>query len=62
MLLKNSARHVGNMTFFHSCNESGLFSQEALETIVRFPMVTHVGLITSVITAEKHVVTYVNTL
>ena len=28
------------MTFFHACNESGLFSSEALDTIVKFPMVT----------------------
>ena len=31
---------VGNMTFFHSCNESGLFSSEALDTITKFPFVT----------------------
>eukprot|EP00039_Didymoeca_costata_P015923 m.277406 g.277406 ORF g.277406 m.277406 type:complete len:381 (-) comp16306_c0_seq14:759-1901(-) len=31
---------VGSMTFFHSCNESGLFSEAALDTIEKFPMVT----------------------
>jgi hypothetical protein len=31
---------VGNMTFFHSCNETGPFSPEALQVIVKFPMVT----------------------
>ncbi len=31
---------VGNMSFFHSCNESGLFSNEALDTIQKFPFVT----------------------
>ena len=31
---------VGNLTFFHSCNESGLFSDEALDTIVKFPLVS----------------------
>jgi hypothetical protein len=31
---------VANMTFFHSCNESGLFSDAALDTIVKFPLVT----------------------
>lgn len=37
---RHSWDYVANMTFFHSCNESGLFSDEALDTIVRFPMVT----------------------
>lgn len=32
--------YVANMTFFHSCNESGLFSERALDTIQRFPIVT----------------------
>lgn len=31
---------LGNMTFFHACNESGLFSEEALDTISKFPFVT----------------------
>lgn len=31
---------LGGMTYFHSCNESGLFSERALDTIARFPMVT----------------------
>ena len=31
---------VGSMSFFHSCNESGLFSDEALDTIAKFPFVT----------------------
>ena len=31
---------LGNMTFFHSCNESGLFNERSLATIVKFPMVT----------------------
>jgi len=31
---------LGNMTFFHACNESGLLFSEALDTIVKFPMVT----------------------
>jgi hypothetical protein len=37
---KHSWGTVANMTFFHSCNESGLFSEEALDTIVKFPLVT----------------------
>ena len=28
------------MSFFHACNESGLFSEAALDTIEKFPMVT----------------------
>ena len=32
--------YVGNMTFFHACNESGLWSDTALDTIVKFPFVT----------------------
>ena len=31
---------LGNMTFFHGCNESGLFSDAAMETISKFPFVT----------------------
>lgn len=31
---------LGNMSFFHACNESGLFSSEALDTITKFPFVT----------------------
>ena len=31
---------LGHMTFFHACNESGLFSEAALDTIEKFPMVT----------------------
>ena len=31
---------LGNMSFFHACNESGLFSEAALDTIEKFPMVT----------------------
>ena len=31
---------IGNLTFFHSCNDSGLFSVEALDTIVKFPLVS----------------------
>jgi hypothetical protein len=34
---KHSWDYVGNMTFIHACNESGLFSDEALETITKFP-------------------------
>jgi len=37
---RHSWDYVANMTFFHSCNESGLFNEEALDTIARFPMVT----------------------
>ena len=37
---KHSWDTVGHMTFFHSCNESGLFSEAALDTIARFPLVT----------------------
>jgi len=37
---RHSWDYVANMTFFHSCNESGLFIEEALDTIARFPMVT----------------------
>lgn len=28
------------MAFFHSCNESGPFSDRALDTITKFPLVT----------------------
>ena len=31
---------VANMTFFHACNESGLFNDAALRTITKFPLVT----------------------
>jgi len=31
---------LGNMTFIHTCNESGLFSDAALDTITKFPFVT----------------------
>ena len=31
---------VGNMSFIHLCNESGLFNAEALDTIAKFPLVT----------------------
>jgi len=37
---KHSWDTLGNMTFFHSCNESGLFSDTALDTIQKFPFVT----------------------
>ena len=36
---KHSWDMVANMTFFHACNESGPFSEAALDTIVKFPMV-----------------------
>ena len=31
---------LGNMTFIHTCNESGLFADDALDTITKFPFVT----------------------
>ena len=31
---------LGNMTFIHTCNESGLFNDEALDAVVKFPFVT----------------------
>eukprot|EP01048_Picozoa_sp_COSAG05_P035809 COSAG05_NODE_15773_length_361_cov_1.770992_1_plen_65_part_01 len=31
---------LGNMTFIHTCNESGLFNTEALDTIAKFQLVT----------------------
>ena len=31
---------LGNMTFIHTCNESGLFADAALDTITKFPFVT----------------------
>lgn len=31
---------LGGMSFFHACNESGLFSEAALDVITKFPMVT----------------------
>ena len=31
---------LGNMTFIHTCNESGLFTDAALDTITKFPFVT----------------------
>jgi hypothetical protein len=37
---KFSWDYVGNMTFVHLCNESGLFNDQALEAITRFPLVT----------------------
>lgn len=37
---KFSWDYVGNMTFVHLCNESGLFNDNALDTIVKFPLVT----------------------
>lgn len=37
---KFSWDYVGNMTFIHLCNESGLFNDDALDTIVQFPLVT----------------------
>lgn len=37
---KHSWDYLANMTFFHSCNESGLYSEEALDVIVKFPFVT----------------------
>ena len=37
---KFSWDYVGNMSFVHLCNESGLFNDEALDAIVKFPFVT----------------------
>ena len=37
---KFSWQTVGNMTFFHACNESGLWSEEALDVIQKFQIVT----------------------
>ena len=31
---------VGSMSFFHACNESGLWSEEALDVIQKYQMVT----------------------
>jgi hypothetical protein len=31
---------LSGMSFFHACNESGPFSERALDTITKFPMVT----------------------
>ena len=31
---------VGHMSFFHACNESGLWSEEALDVIQKFQIVT----------------------
>jgi len=31
---------LGTMSFFHACNESGPFSDRALDTITKFPLVT----------------------
>lgn len=31
---------LSGMSFFHSCNESGPFSERALDTITKFPLVT----------------------
>ena len=37
---KHSWDTLGTMSFVHTCNESGLFSEKALDTLTRFPMVT----------------------
>lgn len=37
---KHSWDYLANMTFFHSCNESGSYSEEALDVITKFPLVT----------------------
>ena len=31
---------LSSMSFFHACNESGLWSERALDTITKFPFVT----------------------
>eukprot|EP00927_Polykrikos_kofoidii_P046470 TRINITY_DN40705_c0_g1_i1.p1 TRINITY_DN40705_c0_g1~~TRINITY_DN40705_c0_g1_i1.p1 ORF type:complete len:475 (+),score=90.50 TRINITY_DN40705_c0_g1_i1:61-1425(+) len=37
---KHSWDSLATMTFFHACNESGLYSDEALDVITKFPLVT----------------------
>lgn len=37
---KHSWDSLANMTFFHACNMSGLYSEEALDVITKFPFVT----------------------